>query len=267
MARRLRSELYRQLEPQAWRRAGLSPVNRALVALILASVALAVLETEPSLGAAFHRGLGVAQVLIGGVFLAEYVVRIWIAPEDPRYAERFGRLRYALSWPALVDLLALAPAFLLVGGGEAYLLRMARLLRILRIARLGRFSRASARLIAALAARRFEFAVTLAFGGVLMLLASTLLYLVEGSGQPEAFGSIPRAMWWSIATLTTVGYGDVTPITPLGRVFAGATAVVGIGVIAMPAGIVAAALGEAMRPERRPTVRPQAREDAAPARN
>lgn len=267
MARRLRSALYRQLEPQAWRRAGLSPTNRALVALILASVGLAVLETEPSLGAELQRGLGVAQVLIGCVFLVEYAARIWIAPEDARYAGSLGRLRYAVSWPALVDLLALAPALLLVGGGEAYLLRMARLLRILRIARLGRFSRASARLIAALAARRFEFAVTLAFGGVLMLLASTLLYLVEGPGQPEAFGSIPRAMWWSIATLTTVGYGDVTPVTPLGRILAGATAVVGIGVIAMPAGIVAAALGEAMRGEPRSPARPQAPGDDTTARD
>lgn len=247
----LRSASYRQLEPAAWPRSGLSPANRAVAAMIFASALATVLETEPEMGPEVHRTLALAQTGLGLCFVVEYLLRLWIAPEDARFAGRFGRLRYALTWPALLDLAALAPLALVASGSEAYLLRLARLLRIFRVARLGRFSRATARLVSALAARRFDFAVTLGFGGVLMLLASTLLYLVEGGVQPEAFGSIPRAMWWSVATLTTVGYGDVTPMTPLGRVLAGVTAVVGIGVIAMPAGIVAAALSEAMRPDDR----------------
>jgi voltage-gated potassium channel len=84
----------------------------------------------------------------------------------------------------------------------------------------------------------------------LLLISSTFLYLVEGDAQPEAFGSIPRAMWWSIATLTTVGYGDVIPVTALGRVFSGVTAIIGIGLIAMPTGILAAAFSDGLERRR-----------------
>jgi voltage-gated potassium channel len=87
--------------------------------------------------------------------------------------------------------------------------------------------------------------------GVLLLVSSTLLYIVEGDGQPEAFGSIPRAMWWSIATLTTVGYGDVIPVTAIGRLLSGLTALLGIGLIAMPTGILASAFSDALQRQRR----------------
>ena len=86
---------------------------------------------------------------------------------------------------------------------------------------------------------------------VLLIASSTLLYIVEGQGQPETYGSIPRAMWWSVATLTTVGYGDVYPMTAIGRVFAGLTAITGIGVIAMPTGILASGFSDALQRGRR----------------
>mgnify|MGYP006270409465 CR=1 FL=1 len=251
MLPRLRAALHRQFEPEAWTRGGLSPANRTIIALILVSVAVTIVQTEPAIGSRAQGALAEVERAIGVVFLTEYLLRLWIAPETPRFSGRFGRLRYAASWPAIVDLLALAPLALGAAGGEAFLLRLMRLLRILRIARLGRFSRSFKRLWRALLSRQFEFAITLAFGGALLLIASTLMYLAEGGAQPDAFGSIPRAMWWSVATLTTVGYGDVTPITPLGRLLAGVTAVIGIGVIAMPAGIVASALGEALAGRRR----------------
>ena len=106
-------------------------------------------------------------------------------------------------------------------------------------------------LVDAVHTRRFELAASLVIGAVLLVVSATLLYVVEGMAQPETFGSIPRAMWWSIATLTTVGYGDVTPVTPLGKLCAGAIAILGIGVIAMPTGILAAAFSDALQARRR----------------
>ncbi len=92
--------------------------------------------------------------------------------------------------------------------------------------------------------------MSLAIAGMLLLISSTLLYLIEGEGQPDDFGSIPRAMWWSIATLTTVGYGDAFPVTPLGKILAGFTALTGIGLIAMPTGILASAFSDALQRQR-----------------
>jgi voltage-gated potassium channel len=150
----------------------------------------------------------------------------------------------------LLDLLALLPLLLAVVGPEAFVLRFARMLRILRFSRLGRFSGALSLLSEALASRKDELFVGVCVAAALLMLSATLLYVVEGQAQPEAFGSIPRAMWWAIATLTTVGYGDVAPVTWLGRVCAGFIAVLGIGLIAIPTGILAAAFSDATQAQR-----------------
>lgn len=117
-------------------------------------------------------------------------------------------------------------AFTLIGV-EGVLLRLLRLGRLLRLAKLGRFSQAFRDIAFAVSKRRYELVVSLVIASVLMLVSASLLYVVEGDGQPDAFGSIPRAMWWSMATLTTVGYGDIVPLTVLGRVLATFTAVMG----------------------------------------
>ena len=115
---------------------------------------------------------------------------------------------------AVLDLLALAPLLFVFIGSEAYLFRLFRLLRVLRLAKLGRFSTAWEHVGQAVSSRRYELIMSAALALLLMLISSTLLYLVEGQAQPATFGSIPRAMWWSICTLTTVGYGDATPSPP-----------------------------------------------------
>jgi voltage-gated potassium channel len=99
----------------------------------------------------------------------------------------------------------------------------------------------------AVAKRRYELGISLIIAAVLMLLSASALYVIEGAGQPEAFGSITRSMWWAVATLTTVGYGDIVPLTALGKAFAAFTALTGIGLIAMPAGILAAAFSEVVQ--------------------
>jgi voltage-gated potassium channel len=249
--RSLRARLYRQLDPRAWPGKGLSPTNKLVCAFILVSSALSILETEPSLSA------GRPLVFIGFewvfalLFGAEYAGRVWTSAESPRYGPGIrGKLKYVRSPAALFDLAVLMSFALSLMGGEAFLLRLVRLLRILRLARLGRFSHALDHVGEAVTARRHELMLSVGIAFILLIVAATMLYLVEGHAQPEAFGSIPRAMWWAVATLTTVGYGDIYPVTALGRVLGGLTAVIGIGLIAMPAGILAAAFGEAMRRRR-----------------
>jgi voltage-gated potassium channel len=122
--------------------------------------------------------------------------------------------------------------------------------RVLRLAKLGRFTIATRALSHAVHARRYELMISFGVAIFILVLTSTLMYIVEGPRQPENFGSIPRAMWWAIATLTTVGYGDVVPHTTAGRILGGITAVTGVGLIAMPAGILAAAMSDAIHTRR-----------------
>lgn len=249
-ARSWRKWLYANLEPAAWKREGLSPLNRVLIAMICSAVAFAIVESEPAFFLDNENFFFWAEAAFAIVFMAEYAARLWAAGEDGRYEGVLGRLRYAVSLPAVIDLLALSPLLLSFMGSEVFLLRLFRLIRILRLARLGRYSKAINAISLAVRSRRYELLMSLGFAGALLLVSSTLLYLFESDAQPETFGSIPRAMWWSIATLTTVGYGDVYPVTPLGKMLAGLTAITGIGLIAMPTGILAAAFSEAIQRQR-----------------
>jgi voltage-gated potassium channel len=147
---------------------------------------------------------------------------------------------------ALLDLLALVP-FIVGWGAHSFLLRTLRLFRLLALSRLLRYSAAMGVVCKAIYDRRFELSFSVGLSAAIILLAASALYSIEGEVQPEAFGSIPRALWWAVSTLTTVGYGDAVPVTPLGKAVAALTAVSGIGLIAMPAGILAGAFSEAFR--------------------
>jgi len=242
---------YRNLHTAAWHKSGLSPLNRLISVLIVVAVAVAILQTEPTISAGNEQLFRVLEIVFAVIFLVEYLARLWIAAENPELGGGWrARLRYALSLPALIDLLALSTLFLTLFGSEGAFLRLFRLVRILLLARLGRYSTALRAIAHALNSRRYELIASLTIAGMLLLISSTLLYLVEGPVQPDEFGSIPRAMWWSIATLTTVGYGDVFPVTPFGKLLAGFTAITGIGLIAMPTGILAAAFSDAIQHQR-----------------
>ncbi len=252
MSASLRARVHAQLEPTAWPGEGLSPTNRAIAALILLSVVAAILESEPTITAGREWLTRAVELVFGALFAIEYAVRLWASAEDERFGTGIrGRLRYAATPAAIFDLIALSPVLLGLAGGEAYIIRLVRLIRVLRLARLGRFSAAVRSLLEAVSERRYELLMSAVVALILLVVSSTLLYLVEGAGQPDAFGSIPRAMWWSIATLTTVGYGDVYPVTPFGKMLAGLTALTGIGIIAMPTGILAAAFSDALQRRRR----------------
>lgn len=248
---RLRQQLHAQLEPTAHTKVGLSAVNLALAALIMVAVLISIIETEPEVSIGRGDLFRFADLTLGSLFALEYAMRLWTCVENPRFAGyRFPRLRYAFTPAAMIDLVATLPVLLSFGGGSTLALRLVRVLRMARLAKLGRLSRAWRFVSEAVGSRRYELGLTLGLAASAMLIAATLLYWAEGEAQPEQFGSIPRALWWAVVTLTTVGYGDASPVTPFGKMLAGAVAVVGVGLIALPTGILAAAFSDAIQRHR-----------------
>lgn len=249
--RSLRLQAYRQLDPTAWPKAGLSPTNLLLAILIVIAVVAAVIETEPAISQGRQLLFDDFEVLVAGIFSIEYAARLWTVVENPRFAGyRFPRLRYIVSPIAIIDLLAIVPVFFAFGGASSLILRFFRILRMLRLAKLGRTSKAWRAIREALEERRYEFAVVLALVGLTLLISASMLYLAEADAQPDKFGSIPRALWWSIITLTTIGYGDTYPVTTLGKIFAGVVAITGVMVVAIPTGIFAASFSEGLQRHR-----------------
>jgi voltage-gated potassium channel len=246
-----RQALFRQFDPSA-RESGLSIVNRLVIFLILAAVASAVIETEPTISTGKEWLFRVLELAFGVVFLVEYLLRLWIADLSPSFSgSRYPRLKFAISPASIVDLLAIIPSFFAFAGGATLALRFVRFFRILRLARLGRFSKAWRDLGEAIHSRREELFLAFSLAAFTLLIASSLLYWAESDAQPDKFGSIPRAFWWGIMTLTTVGYGDVYPVTTLGKFFSGLVSVAAIGAIALPTGILAAAMSDVMQRRRK----------------
>ena len=237
----LRDQVYRELHGA--RGEGLTNTQRFVLTAIVAAVVVTIIGTEPQLPPGLRAGIEGAELLFGALFLIEYLARVWSIGSDPQYSGLSGRLRYMVRPFSLIDLLALLP-FLIGGFEESLIVRAVRVLRLLALSKMLRYSQAMRIVFAAVLERRFELCFAFFLAGLMILLSSAALYVVEGARQPEAFGSIARAMWWSVITLTTVGYGDVVPVTALGKVFASITALAGIGMIAMPTGILAASFSD-----------------------
>lgn len=244
----LYEQLYRVVEGDSHNGKRTSIIfNQVILIVILFSVAGAVLETEHSIYVENVRFFDVFSMIVGLIFFFEYVLRLYASKANPKYSGKWGRLRYVFSFWAIVDLVAVLPLFITVFDSTPFLARLFRLLRIIRLLKVGRYSQAFDALCGAIRARKYELFISSFIAFLMLFTSATGLYLVEAESQPDKFGSIPRALWWSIATLTTVGYGDVTPITVIGRILAGLTALAGIGLIAMPTGILAAAFSDAFQ--------------------
>jgi len=219
--------------------------DRGLVALIVVNLATVVLESVPWLAERYGIWFSLIEYASLVVFTVEYALRVWTAVEHAPHrhlrAHR-ARLRYILSAAGIVDLLAVLPfwfAFLLPGD-----LRVVLVLRMIRFLKITRYSPAMRSLLDVLyRERRALFGcVVILFGTTLM--AAAVMHLVEGQAQPDKLGTIPDAMWWAIVTLGTIGYGDVVPITPLGKVIAAVTVFLGLVMVALPVGIIANAFAE-----------------------
>jgi len=211
-----------------------------LFSLIALNVIAIILESEPGLHGAYFHWFYRFEVFSVWIFSVEYGLRVWSAVDRPQTAgltPMQARWSYIRSPIAIVDLLAIAPFYL-----QFFFvidLRFLRVLRLLRVLKLTRYSSAMLVVSEVLREEGRVFAATLFILITLLVLASSGIYLIEHRVQPDAFGSIPAAMWWAVSTLTTVGYGDVTPITPLGKIFGSVVTIIGVGMVAMPAAILA----------------------------
>ena len=221
------------------------------MAVILINSTSLILWTVPRLKVEYGVWFQIVEDITVAVFLAEYVLRLWSAPEaDPDTSAWRQRWRYLRSPVAIIDSAALAPSLasvtiLLIDGSGPNLsfLLAARLLT--RTVKLARYFPGGRRLAIVLRQKGSQLLTTVAGLLVVLVIAASLMYFAETHAQPEKFSSIPAAMWWSVVTLTTVGYGDTVPVTPIGRILAAVIAVLGIGLFALPAGILSAGLLEA----------------------
>ena len=257
-----RRRLYALLEPNAsdgyniFRPGRINPpflIETILVAVILINSASLILWTVPRLAISWAAVFHTIEYTTVGIFLVEYCLRLWIAPEVD--SERVGsgwhqRWRYMRSPNALVDAAALAPsaiaAIVLLTNGAGPSLSFLLTVRLLtRTAKLARYFPAARRLGMAMRLKGSQLLTALAGLFIALVIAAALMYFAETHAQPDVFPSIPAAMWWSVVTLTTVGYGDTVPITGPGRVLAAVIAVLGIGLFALPAGILSAGMMEA----------------------
>jgi voltage-gated potassium channel len=228
-----------------------------LLALILLNVAAVVIASVESLGTRYAYQFRIFEAFSVAVFSVEYVLRVWACVEDPRYSHPIkGRLRYTLTPLALVDLLAVLPFYISFITTDLRILRILRVFRLLRMAKIARYSSTLQIFGRVLAATRMQLLLTLILMSVLLFLSSSLMYAVEQQAQPEVFTSIPAAMWWAIATLTTVGYGDIYPVTAWGKFFGSLIAIFGIGMFALPTGVLGAAFLDEIRSSRKTTICP-----------
>jgi voltage-gated potassium channel len=220
-------------------------VGRCIVLLLIINVAAVVLQSMPDLAARYAAGFAAVEITSLVVFTIEYALRVWAAVDHPPYhhlTPRQARLRFMVSPLGLIDLLAVLPFWLMpVLPAD---LQVLQVLRVVRFLKLTRYSAGMSSLLDVIyTERRALFGCFIILLGA-TLIAASLMHLIERGAQPDKFGTIPDAMWWAIVTLGTLGYGDVVPVTPLGRLVAGITVFFGLIMMALPVGIVATAFAE-----------------------
>lgn len=228
--------------------------DSCLFFLIVLNIITLILETVDSLAREYGGFFRLVEVVSVALFTLEYLARLWACRSDERYARPIlGRLRHALRPMSIIDLLAIAPFYLplLFGISDFRFFRIFRLFRILRVFKLAKYSNALQMISRVFDTRKEEIFITSSTLVILVIFSAALMYYVEHDAQPEAFASIPDTIWWAIVTLTTVGYGDVYPVTALGRLCAGIIAALGIGMVALPTGIISSGFVEEFDKQRR----------------
>ena len=237
-----RRRLYRVLEAGHIFNWKILLFETALISLIIANVVAVTLDSVRSVADRYAAAFYWFETISVVIFAIEYSLRLWTAVEDPRYGVKgpvWGRIRYALSPVMLIDFLSFAPSFVGIFIPSALDLRVLRLFRLLRLMKIARYSPALSTLIEVVKAERRALLGTLLLIVCIMVISAYLIYIIEGPVQPDKFGSLPSALYWSVTTLTTTGYGDITPVTALGRLVAGITMMFGLALFALPVGIVA----------------------------
>jgi voltage-gated potassium channel len=217
--------------------------------LILLNVVDVMLETVPGLPIKLEVWLLRFEILSVMVFSIEHMLRLWVCTNNSKYSHPLrGRFRYAVTPLAIVDLLAVLPFYLpLTFALDLRVIRLLRLFRFLRLIKIARYSEALRLITRVVRSKREELMLVVFICVLLLVFSSTLLFYVEHDAQPKVFSSIPASLWWGVITVTTVGYGDIYPITVPGKVIASVFALIGIALFALPAGILAGGFAEEVR--------------------
>jgi len=227
-------------------------LNIIIFSMIGLSTLLVVIASDKEIETRFHTTFEILNLIVVAVFLSEYLVRVWTCVENPKYSHwLFGRIRFMLSPMMLIDLIAIAPAFLVWIQFDLRSMRLIRLLRMVRVLKVARYVTALAVIKQVIVEKRHQLAVSIAFVVLMLIITSTLMFEAEHEAQPDKFSSILTTMWWGVASLTTVGYGDVYPITPIGKILAGVVAVLGVGLFAIPTGVLASGFSQLALEEER----------------
>jgi voltage-gated potassium channel len=231
-----------------------------IMVLIFLNVTAVILSTVKSLADKYSLIFYYFEVFSVIVFSLEYILRLWSITEDEEYSRPFiGRIRFMLTPMAIIDLVAILPIFLLFFAQQFAIpidlrfIRAVRFVRIFRLFKMTRYSSSLKHLVSVLKKKKQELVITVFCVVLLLVMSSSMMYFVEHPTQPDQFSSIPASMWWGVVTLTTVGYGDMYPRTPLGQLLAAVIAFLGIGMFALPAGILASGFSEEMQKESCPT--------------
>ena len=245
---RLRKWVCDLLEPSISGSSAARSIELFLIALIFLNIVAIILESVKDINAEyapFFHSLENFSVL---VFTIEYLLRVWTSRVNPRYGHR--TIGYLFSAIGIIDFLSILPFYLDVVLGfipiDLLFLRIVRLFRLLRVLKIARYLKALNIMQSVLRERKEQILVSIMFILFLLVIVSTVMFYIENDAQPDRFSSIPATMWWGIATLTTVGYGDMVPITTLGKVLGGMITILGIGLFALPAGIFSSGLTEFM---------------------
>lgn len=231
-----------------------------ITTLIILNVFAIILQSYESLNSQYYKFFHLFEVFSVIVFTLEYLIRIWIADLNYNF-KRFNklpawkcRLKYIFSFMGLIDLLAILPFYLpFIIKLDLRFVRILRLLRLFRIFKLAHYSSSMKIVGKVILDKKYELLTTLFASFVILLISSSLMYEIEHKVQPDQFPNIFATLWWAVATLTTIGYGDVYPITDWGRVLAAVTAIFGIGLVAIPTGIISAGFLEEIQVKKQKT--------------
>jgi voltage-gated potassium channel len=213
-----------------------------IATLIILNIAAIAIESLSDIGSDFLKILKVFEVISLVIFTIEYLLRIYVAdlvfPRDKRLS---SIIRFIVSPLGLIDLLAILPFYIpFIIPFDLMFLRVFRLFRFVRVFKIARYNKAINLIASVIKEKRQELSMTFFTAIIVLIAASFLMYFIEGKVQPDKFQNVFSAMWWAVATLTTIGYGDIYPITTAGKLLSGCIAVLGIGLIALPAGIISA---------------------------
>lgn len=247
-----RKRLFLIIEPADVGDTASSVFDKSILILIVLNVTAVILESFQGLASKYQKFFNFFEVFSIIIFTIEYLLRIFTA--DYKYYK--GRkinsiLKYLFSPMALIDLLAILPFYLpMLISIDLRFLRILRLVRILRILKISRYTKSLKLIAKVLKRKKEELVITIFVTFLLLLLAASIMYYVEKEAQPKSFPNIIASLWWAVATLTTVGYGDIYPITTLGKLLSGVIAILGIGIVALPAGIISSGFVEEMSSEK-----------------